>query len=178
MTTTDWNLIVTVLAMAFSGVAALAALWTLVRTIAQQIPATEFLVENDGSGQRVFKISVSNPTHRLLVLEHVEVFSPEPDRVLIQPMDAPLRGTLERAWEDLSTTSMRRKAVFLRVPAGKTEYLEVLFKNLEEFDIDFKLHWSGNLPFWDRQFIRLTRRIKLNAAEVRRRILAATDREL
>ena len=75
-------------------------------------------------------------------------------------------------------TSKRRKAVFLKVPSGKTEYLAVMFKGIEEPDVDFKLHWSGSLPFWDRQFIKLTPRIKLDAAEVRSRMLATTDRKL
>ena len=89
MTTAEWTLIVAILAMIFSGVTAFATFLTLVRAIVQQLPHAEFLVENDGSGQRVFKVSVCNPSRRFLVLEHVDVFSPDPDRVLIQPMDAP-----------------------------------------------------------------------------------------
>lgn len=175
MTTAEWTLIVSFLSTIFSCLAASVALWTLARTIAQQIPTIEFLVENDKSGQKIYKISVSNPTHRLIVLDHVEVLSPDPKRVLIQPMECPLRGTLERNWEDASMTSKRRKSVFLGVPSGKTEDLEILFKDLEEFEVDFKFHWSKNLPILlDRRFV--TRRIRLDVAEVNSRILAATAR--
>ena len=174
MTTAEWALIVSSLSMIFSCLAAFVAIWTLARTIAQQIPTIEFLVENDGSGRNIYRISVSNPTHRLLVLDYVEVLSPEPNSVSIQPMEVTLRGTLERSWEDASRKSKERKSVFLEIPSRKTEYLEIALRDHEEFEIDFKLQWSKNLPILDRCFI--AQRIKLDVAEVNSRILAATAR--
>lgn len=175
MTTAEWTLLVSFLSTIFSCIAASVAFWALARTIVQQVPTIEFLVENDTSSQKTYKISVSNPTHRLLVLDHVEVLSPEPNDVSIQPMKCTLRGTLERNWENASMTRPGRKSVFLAIPSKTTEYLEVLFRDKEEFEVDFKLHWSKNLPILDRRFI--TRRIKLDVAEVNSRILAATARE-
>ena len=70
--------------------------------------------------------------------------------------------------------SNRKKPVFLQVPSVETKFLEVLFKDPNEFEVDFKLHWSKNLPILDRHFIKITRRIKLEVAEVNSRILAAT----
>ena len=174
MTAAEWTLVVSFLSTIFSCLAASVAFWTLARTITQQIPTIEFLVENDRSGQTIYKISVSNPTHKLLILDRVEVFSPEPSNVSIQPMDVTLRGTLERSWEDTSIASKQRKSVFLRIPSGKTEYLQILFRDLEEFEVDFKLYWSKSLPILDRHVI--TRRLKLDVAEVNSRILAATVR--
>ena len=169
----EWTLIASFLSTICACIAAFVALWALARTIAQQIPTVEFLVGNDGSGRNVYKISVSNPTHRLIVLDRIEVLSPDPERVLIQPMERAEKGSLERNWENASIPSRQTKAVFLGIPSGETEYLEVLFVDLEEFGVDFRLQWSKNsLPILERHLI--AQRIELDAAEVNSRILAAT----
>ena len=161
-----------------SFLAAIVALLALYRTMVQQTPAVEFLGDDDGSGaDGHYRISVSNPTHRMLVLAYVEVRSPDPSRVFLRPMDISLRADLERSWE-----TVRRKdgkiAVFLEVPARATRCLEARV-DVQDPDIDFRLHWSKTLKALLRVDGCLTRganRIKLDECEVRYRQLAAASR--
>ena len=148
--------------------------FTFAKAFSRQLPTVEFLVERDESAQALYKLSVSNPTHRLLVLEYVEVLSPCAAGVQIRRMDDTIRGALDRAFEDDSLMSKRTKSVFLSVPAGQTQYLEVEFSDDEDFEVNFRLRWSKGLPFLDRCFI--ARKVELDSAQVKSRKLAAVAR--
>ena len=151
-----------------TGVAVLAFL----RTVLQGLPTVEFLVERDASEASRYKLSVSNPTRRLLLLDRVDVISPSPPPYFNIP-NGTMTGTIERGCEDASGTPGSR-AVYLAVPAGETKCLEIEFKNNmndEDFGIYFRFVWSKGLPFLDRWF--MPRKIKLDSAQVKSRRLAA-----
>ena len=164
MTSSGWSLI-------FSFVATGVAFFTFARDFSRQLPTVEFLVQRDESAQVLYKLSVSNPTHRLLVLDSVEVVAPCADGVQIGRIDDSVYGVVDLACEDASLTSKRTKSVFLAVPTGQTRYLEVGFSDDEDLEVNFRLRWSEGLPFLDRCFI--ARKIKLNPAQVKSRKLAA-----
>ena len=159
------------LSLIFSLVATAVAVFTFAREFSRQLPTVEFLVEHDESGQPLYKLSVSNPTHRLLILNYVEILSPAADKVQIQPAGVNLHGTVTRAYEDALSTSKRAKSVFLAVPAEQTRHLEIELSDDEDFEVDFRLHWSKGLPLPYRCFI--ARKVKLDSAQVKDRRLAA-----
>lgn len=167
MTTAAFSLI-------FSFVATAVAVFAFARALSRQLPTVEFLVERDESEQALYKLGVSNPTHRLLVLDHVRVLKPRPEEVWVRRMDDSLRGDLERAYEDASIVSKQTKSVFLAIPAEKTRYLEVQFSDEEGFEVSFQLYWSKGLPLLERWFI--PRNVKLDWAQVKSRKLAAVGR--
>ena len=157
-----------------SVVATIVAVMAFLRTIYQKVPTVEFLVEPDkASGELCYKLSVSNPTRRLLVLDHILVRSPDKAMYFSRPAES-LRDTLELALEEDSQADRRRKLVYLAVPAEQTRYLELSFggnENNEDFDVDFRLVWSKGLPFLEKWFMR--GKIKLDSAQVKSRRLAA-----
>ena len=162
------------LTIILSVVATAVALMAFLRTVFQGIPTVEFLVEPDtGTGTLSYKLSVSNPTRRLIVLDHIEVRSPDTVTVLAG-REHSVTDTLNRAYEDLSQADRRRKSVYLAVPAGQTKCLEMQFggnTDEEDFDIDFRLVWSKGLPRPDQWLMR--RKIKLDSSQVKSRRLAA-----
>ena len=167
MTMSAWSIVLSVIATVI-------AVFTFARTLSRQLPTVEFLVERDGNVQPQYKLSVSNPTLRLLVLDYVDIFSPSADAVDIWRMHETLYGTVDRAYEGATLKSKRRKAVFLAVPAGQTRDVDITIFIDEDFDVDFRLHWSKSLPFPDRCFI--ARKIRLDSAQVKSRKIAAVAR--
>ena len=162
----DWGVILSLVA---TGVAVLAFL----RTVSQGLPTVEFLVERDQYERAVYKLSVSNPTRRLLVLDYIRVLSPDIVTSFARPVDT-TRDTVERVWEDLSRSDPELRAAFLAVPAGETKYLEILLggeTDDEELDIDFRFVWSKGLPHWDRWL--MPRRVTLDSTQVKSRKIAA-----
>ncbi len=108
------------------------------------------------------------------MLNEVEVRLPDAEGVKVRPMGVTLHGTLERAYEEVTMASKRRKSVYLAVPAGQTRSLEVEFSDEEDFEVDFRLHWSKGLPVPERWFI--ARKVRLDRAQVKSRKLAAVAR--
>ena len=159
-----------------SIVATLVAVAAFARTVRQELPTVEFLVERDNEAYPpLYNLSVSNPTRRLLVLDYIEVLSPDTVTNFVRPEHS-LRGTLARAWEDLSRAD-RMKSVFLAVPAGETQCLELVFDgntDSEDFDIHFRLVWSKGIPWPDR--LLMPREVKYDLTQVKSRKLAATRR--
>lgn len=160
------------LSLVIAVLAALVSVFTAARTFSGQLPSVDFLVERDAGGEARYKLSVSNPTRRLLVLDHVEVFAPQADRVLIRPEGVTAYGVSSRAYEEIVLGSKNIKPVFLAVSAGQTRALDVEFRfaHEEEFDIKFGLCWSKGVPFPDRRFI--ARSFELDAAQLRSRKMA------
>ena len=160
----------------FSGLATLIALAAFGRTVFQGLPTVEFLVECDNEAYPpLYKLSVSNPTRRQLVLDYIEVLSPDTVTGFVKSEDS-LRYTIAQTFDDLSRDD-RRKSVFCAVPAGETQCLEIVFRSTaddEDFDIDFRLVWSKGLPRPDRWL--MPRRVKLDWAQVKSRKLAALRR--
>ena len=174
MTTSEWSLAIAFVAVAGSLIATLVSFLTYVRAVSWQLPTVEFLAEHDESAPARHKLTVSNPTRRLLVLDYIEIRSPRPDRVRIQPTGLNLRGTVERAYEETSLPSERKKAVFLRVPPGTTGDLEIDVGTEEDFEVDFRLCWSKGIRGLERWFI--VRKVKLSSAQVKSRTLAVAAR--
>ena len=162
------------LSLVISFVAAAIAVLSFARAVSWQLPSVEFLVDRDASDQPGYKLSVSNPTRRLLILDYVEVFAPSAEGVKIWPIEGTVHDTVSRAFEDMSLTSKRLKSVFLAVPAGQTRCLEIEFADDEDFEVKFGLHWSKGLPLPDRCFI--ARKVRLDAAQVKSRQLAVGAR--
>ena len=173
-----------ILSLVFSFVAAVVAVAAFVRTVFHELPTAEFLVTRDEAGTAFYRLSVSNPTRRLLVLNYIEVLSPSTATVFTSP-DHSTRGILERAWEEAERAGGQTKSVFLAVPAGETKYLEIVFKNNmtdENFDVDFRFVWSKHdFQFgWWEVLLRpgregLPQGVKLDSAQVKSRRLAAID---
>ena len=161
MTEYGWSLFLSV-------VATMVAVVAFARTFFRELP---FLVERDASEQALYRLAVSNPTHRLLVLDQVEVRVPDAEGVKVQPLGVTMHGTVSRAYEDATMASKRRKSVYLAVPAGETRCLELDLSDEEGFEIDFRLHWSKGLPVLERWFIRRT--VRLDRGQVKSRQLAA-----
>ena len=163
-----WSLLLSVVATAVAVVA-------FARTFSRELPTVEFLVERDENEEFLYRLAVSNPTHRLLVLNEVEVRLPDAEGVKVRPIGVTLQGTLERAYEeDVTMASKRRKSVYLAVPAGETRSLEVEFPDEQTFEVAFRLHWSKGLPVPERWFI--ARKVRLDCAHVKSRQLAAVAR--
>ena len=116
-----------ILSLVFSFVAAVVAVAAFIRTVFHELPTAEFLVTRDEAGTAFYRLSVSNPTRRLLVLNYIEVLSPSTATVFTSPERA-IRGGLELAWEEVERAGGQTKSVFLAVPAGETKYLEIVFK--------------------------------------------------
>ena len=167
---------IAVVSILFSGLATLVALAAFGRTVFHGLPTVEFLVERDNEAYPpLYKLSVSNPTRRLLVLDYIEVLSPDTVTGFARP-ERSLRGTIDRVWDDLSRDD-RMKSVFWAVPAGETQCLEIMFggeTDDEDFDVDFRLVWSEGLPRPDRWL--MPRRVKYDLTQVKSRKLAATRR--
>ena len=176
------SLIISLVATAISLVAAAAAVAAFVRTVFHELPTIEFLARRDASGLASYKLSVSNPTRRLLVLDCIKVLSPSTVTGFSIPGDTAgdtLRRayeTLERAGEEAERAAGQTKSVYLEVPAGETKYLEIVFKNNmtdEGFEVDFRPVWSKGLPFLARRLMR--RKVQLDSAQVKSRNLAALE---
>ena len=167
---------IAVVSILFSGLATVVALAAFGRIVFQGLPTVEFLVERDNEGYPpLYKLSVSNPTRRLLVLDYIEVLSPDTVTGFNRPEHS-LRGTIDRVWDDLSQAD-RMKSVFCAVPAGETQCLEIMFGGEiddEDFGVDFRLVWSKGLPHPDRWL--MPRRVKYDLTQVKSRKLAATRR--
>ena len=166
------SLIVPFVASIISSAAAIVAVVGLARVISREVPTVEFLVRHK-NGRHEYELSVSNPTHRLLVLDYVEVLSPGAECVIIRRKDAHIEADIERIWEDLSSECKEKKNVFLQVPAGQTRHLEIQFKNVDSFNVNFRIHWSKGLPLLDRRFA--TRKVKLDSGQIEKRKLAAKE---
>ena len=168
---------IAVVSILVSGLATLVALAAFGRIVFQGLPTVEFLVECDNEAYPpLYKLSVSNPTRRLLVLDYIEVLSPDTVTGFVNPDDS-LRGTIARVWDDLSQEADRMKSVFWAVPAGETQCLEIVFggeTDDEDFGVDFRLVWSKGLPHPDRWL--MPRRVKYDLTQVKSRKLAATRR--
>ena len=164
MTEYGWSLLLSV-------VATVVAVLAFARTFSRELPTVEFLVEHDASEQALYRIAVSNPTRRLLVLDQVDVRLPNPEGVTVRPLGVTMHGTVSRAYEDATMASKRRKSVYLAEPAGETRCLELEFSEEEDFEVDFRLRWSKGLPVPERWFI--ARRVRLDCAQVKSRQLAA-----
>lgn len=154
-----------------SFVATAVAVAAFARVFWRELPIVEFLVKRNPSGGYLYQLAVSNPTHRLLVLEHVEVFSPAASGVGFPLLRDDLHGTVERAYEDSSSESPRTKSVFLAVPAEQTESIGIEFVDDEDFKVDFRLRWSKALPRPVGWF--MPRRVELTSAQVKSRKIAA-----
>ena len=178
MTAGEWSLVI-------SGVATGVAVASYTRVLLQELPSVEFLVTRDRSDEEQFWLGVSNPSRRLIVLDWVEVISPPPkkgDTVQIRPVmkaDS-VKGDLNLAWDEVRRKeelgSHRMKPVFLAVPAGETQLLSITFGDIEEdedggFKVDFRFQWSKK-PWWT-YLIRGTRRITLDADQVKSRKMAS-----
>ena len=173
-----------ILSLVFSFVAAFAAAAAFVRTVFHELPTAEFLVTRDASGLASYKLSVSNPTRRLLVLDHIKVLSPDTMSSFARPADS-MRHTEERVWKDLRSPDPEKRGVHLAVPAGETKYLEILFGSEtddEGFEVDFRPVWSKHdFQFgWWEVLLRpgregLPQGVKLDSAQVKSRNLAALE---
>ena len=174
-----------ILSLVFSFVAAFAAAAAFVRTVFHELPTAEFLVTRDASGLASYKLSVSNPTRRLLVLDHIKVLSPDTMSSFARPADS-MRHTEERVWKDLRSPDPEKRGVHLAVPAGETKYLEILFGSEtdeeKEFDLDLRFVWSKHdFQFgWWEVLLRpgregLPQGVKLDSAQVKSRQLAAVE---
>lgn len=156
-----------------SGVATLVALTAFIRTVFHGLPTVEFLVEYNRADRVLYKLSVSNPTRRLIVLDYIKVLSSDTVTGFTRPGES-TKETLNRVWEDLSRADGRTKSVYLAVPAGETKCLEiVLGSNMddEDFDVDFRLVWSKSLPYPERWL--MPGGIKLDLTQVKSRKMAA-----
>ena len=169
MTEYGWSLFLSV-------VAAVVAVPAFARTFSRELPTVEFLVERDENEEPFYRLAVSNPPHRLLVLDEVEVRLPDAEGVKVQSMGAWLYATLERVSEDLTMGYKRRKLVYLAVPAKETRSLEVEFSDEEALEVAFRLHWSKGLPVPERWFI--ARKVRLDCVQVKSRQLAAVARSV
>ena len=132
MTEYGWSLLLSV-------VATVVAVLAFARTFFRELPTVEFLVERDATEQALYRLVISNPTRRLLVLDQIEVRLPGAEGVKVRPMGVTMRGTVERAYEDVTMASNRRKSVYLAVAAGETRCLELEFSEEEDFEVDFRL---------------------------------------
>ena len=159
--------------MVLSTVATLVALAAFLRTVVQGLPTVEFLVEYNKMEGVLYKLSVSNPTRRLIVLDYIKVLSSDTITGFARPGES-TKDTLNRVWEDLSRADNRIKSVYLTVPAGDTKCLEIVLGSStddEGFDVDFRLIWSKGLPRPERWL--MPRGIKLDLTQVKSRKLAA-----
>ena len=166
--------LVAVVSLAFAFVATAISVVTFLRTLAGQVPSVDFLVERDESERARYTLRVSNPTRRVLVLDYVEVLSPESGKVFMWPKGVTDHGVTERALEEVYSSGPKHvKPVFLAVPAGQSRDVEVKFRLAEdeEFEVSFGLRWSRGLPLPDRCF--LARSIELDAAQIKSREIAA-----
>ena len=174
-----------VVSLVFSFVATAIAVASYMWVRLQELPTVEFLATRDASGGVQYWLSVSNPSRRLIILDWVDVLSPEPktaDTVVILPMmrSDSARGETELAWEEVRRAEQlgvnRMKPVYLAIPAGQTEFVHIRFRDVadeenEDFDINFRLHWSKGLPWIHRRCI--TRRIMLDKEQVKARTMAS-----
>ena len=167
MTPTEWSLVLASAATVAAALSALVALLTLARTVAWQVPTVEFLREYGEHTPRRYKLMVSNPTRRLLVLDYVGVVSPSADEVRIQPSQLDLHGTVERAYDEIELPSKRKKPVFLPVKPGETADLEIDFGTQEDFEVEFRLYWSKSLRGIERWCV--PQDLKLDSDEVKSR---------
>ena len=174
--------VVALLSLVVAMAAAIPGVYALARTVAQQAPGIEFLVDNEGGRRDLYRIRISNRTHGVLFLDYVEVHSPPARTVVVGPMEGDVRTVVERAVE---TGSMENpmKAVHLEIPVGTTKSLEARVTDQpeppHEAPIDMQLHWSASvkrLPALDRLAIRRRSRIRLGQREVNGRRLAAGAR--
>ena len=173
------------LSLLLSIVATAVAVASYMRVHLRELPTVEFLVTRDDSDEAQYWLSVSNPSPRLVILDCVEVFSPQPktaDTVVILPMmkTDSVKGEINLAWEEVELTeqsgSNRMKPVYLAVPAGQTEFLHIRFRGIpdveyEGFEIDLRLRWSKGLPWLFRRFI--TRQVMLDEEQVKARTMAS-----
>ena len=143
---------IAVVSILFSGLATLVALAAFGRIVFQGLPTVEFLVECDNEAYPpLYKLSVSNPTRRLLVLDYIEVLSPDTVTGFVRP-ELSLRGTIARVWDDLSQAD-RMKSVFCAVPAGEASVHASIHnhfsheRNLNRRDI-FKQARAAALAEW------------------------------
>ena len=149
------------------------AFWAFLRTVFQEIPTVEFLVEpGAANGTFCYKLSVSNPTRRLIVLDHIYVLSPNTVKVLAGREES-VKRSLTLRFDELSQSDRQRKMVYLAIPAGQTKCLDIEFgdyKDNEGFDVHFKLEWSKGLPSLDKCLMQ--RQIKLDSEQVKSRKMA------
>ena len=177
---TSWRLPVTQSGwtLVFSFVATVVSAVTFAKAFWRDLPTAEFLVERDQSGRLLYKLSLSNPTHRLLVLDQLTVPLPRAEGVVVRRMNDTAHGAMELAYEDVFVSrSKERKSVYLPVPAGETEYLEIEFRDFsddDDFEVHFRVCWSKGVPVPERWFI--VRAVKLDSAQVKSRKLAAVPR--
>ncbi len=164
------SLIMSFAAAFITSVAAVVAVLGFARVVSREVPTVEFLVCHE-SDKYKYKLSVSNPTSRLLVLDYVEVLSPRAECIIITRADASVYVDTVLTYENLSSECKEKKLVFLEVPGGQTRCLEILFKNTDNLSVNFRIHWSKGLPFLDRCFS--ARKIKLNSKQIKNRELAA-----
>ena len=162
------------LSLLISVVATAVAVASYMRVRLQELPTVEFIVTRDASDEARYWLSVSNPSGRLIILDWVEVLSPQPktaDTVVILPMMKANSGKGETnlAWEEVKRAeqlgSNRMEPVYLAVPAGQTEFLHIRFRGVtndedEGFEIKLRLHWSKGLSWLYRRYI--TRQIVLD----------------
>ena len=173
------------LSLLVSVVAAAVAAASYMRVRLEELPTVEFLFTRDASDQAQYWLSVSNPSRRLIILDEIEVFSPQPntpDTVVILPVMKTNSGKGEAnlAWEEVRRAELlgsnRMKPVYLAVPAGQTEFLHIRFRASAEdeddgFEINFRLHWSKGLSWMYRRYI--TRQIVLDREQVKARTMAS-----
>ena len=179
------SLLLSFVATVVAVVATAVAVASYMRVRLQKLPTVEFLVTRDASDEAQYWLSVSNPSRRLIILDWVEVFSPQPktaDTVVILPMMKTNSGKGETnlAWEEVKRAeqlgSNRMKPVYLAVPAGQTEFLHIRFRGVtddedEGFGIKLRLHWSKGLSWPYRRYI--TRHIMLDEEQVKARTMAS-----
>ena len=178
MTPLEWSLVI-------SGVATGVAVASYIRVLLQDLPTVEFLVTRASNGEEEFWLTVSNPSRRLIILDWVEIASPPPnksDTAVIEVMTKTdwCEGDIVRALKEHEPREKlgprRMKPVFLAVPAGETRLLNIRFGGIEEddeggFKVDLRFEWSKG-PWWT-YLIRGTRRITLDADQVKARKMAS-----
>lgn len=164
--------IISVAGGVLSAAAAAVAVVAFVRAFLHELPTVEFLARRDPNVGVLYKLSISNPTRRVLFLDCIRVLSPSTVTGFTIPGDT-MGDTLRRLYYS-------HEAVYLEVAAGGNECLNVEFKadmdpgwDDEGFDVDFRLVWSKGLPLLVRCF--MPRKVQLDSTQVKSRNIAALE---
>ena len=113
------------LSLLISVVATAVAVASYMRVRLQELPTVEFLVTRDASDEAQYWLRVSNPSRRLIILDWIEVFSPQPntpDTVVILPMMKTNSGKGETnlAWEEVRRANQLGSNRMKPVVLGRT----------------------------------------------------------